>query len=407
MLNLSRGEELLYRLQKLAEFSEPGPGLTRLPFTSQHEQAKTLIVSWMHQAGLKVHLDAAGTLIGRTKGPDGAPTLAMGSHQDSIRHGGVFDGMLGIALPILVMEGLKGYELPFSVEVMAFADEEGVRFPTALMGPRAIAGTFDLDCLKLKDSNGISLKNALENFGCQAEEIPQLVRKPEEFLGFVETHIEQGPVLENMERGLGVVTSICGIERWKVSLFGKAGHAGTTPMDLRKDAFAGAAEVALEVERVCRVTQEAVGIVGRIETFPNVVNVIPARVDFTIELRAGDDSVRSKISSQIAIAAKRIAENRQLKLDMEKTYEQRAVPCDDALSGVLGSAVLEVQGDAPKLMSGATHDASAMADVCPIAMLFVRCTEGLSHHPDESMTVKDGELAIATLECFLKKLAGN
>ncbi len=407
MLNRSPGEELLNRLQKLAECSEPGPGLTRLPFTPQHDQARELISSWMHQAGLNVRLDAAGTLIGRKNGPDGAPTLAMGSHQDSIRHGGMFDGMLGIALPILVLEGLKEYELPFSVEVMAFADEEGVRFPTALMGPRAIAGTFDLDCLELKDRDGISLKKALNDFGCQAEEIPQLVRKPEEFLGFVEIHIEQGPVLEDMERGLGVVTSICGIERWKVSLFGKAGHAGTTPMELRKDALAGAAEVALEVEKVCRATQGAVGIVGRIETFPNVVNVIPAQVDFTIELRAGEDSVRSKISSQIANATRRIALDRQLKLDMEKTYEQKAVPCDEALSGALANAVLEVQGDAPKLMSGATHDASAMADVCPIAMLFVRCTDGLSHHPDEAMTAQDGALAIATLECFLKKLADN
>jgi allantoate deiminase len=275
------------------------------------------------------------------------------------------------------------------------------------MGPRAIAGTFDLDCLELKDRDGISLKKALNDFGCQAEEIPQLVRKPEDFLGFVEIHIEQGPVLEDMERGLGVVTSICGIERWKVSLFGKAGHAGTTPMELRKDALAGAAEVALEVEKVCRATQGAVGIVGRIETFPNVVNVIPAQVDFTIELRAGEDSVRSKISSQIANATRRIALDRQLKLDMEKTYEQKAVPCDEALSGALANAVLEVQGDAPKLMSGATHDASAMADVCPIAMLFVRCTDGLSHHPDEAMTAQDGALAIATLECFLKKLADN
>ena len=407
MLNRSSGEELLYRLQKLAEFSEPGPGLTRLPFTYQHDQARKLISSWMYQAGLKVHLDAAGTLIGRKEGPEGAPTLAMGSHQDSIRHGGMFDGMLGIALPILVLEDLKEYKLPFSVEVMAFADEEGVRFPTALMGPRAIAGTFDLDCLELKDRDGISLKKALNDFGCQAEEIPQLLRKPEEFLGFVEIHIEQGPVLEDMERGLGVVTSICGIERWKVSLFGKAGHAGTTPMELRKDALAGAAEVALEVEKVCRATQGAVGIVGRIETFPNVVNVIPAQVDFTIELRAGEDSVRSKISSQIANATRRIALDRQLKLDMEKTYEQKAVPCDEALSGALANAVLEVQGDAPKLMSGATHDASAMADVCPIAMLFVRCTDGLSHHPDEAMTAQDGALAIATLECFLKKLADN
>ena len=407
MLNRSPGEELLNRLQKLAECSEPGPGLTRLPFTPQHDQARELISSWMHQAGLNVRLDAAGTLIGRKNGPDGAPTLAMGSHQDSIRHGGMFDGMLGIALPILVLEGLKEYELPFSVEVMAFADEEGVRFPTALMGPRAIAGTFDLDCLELKDRDGISLKKALNDFGCQAEEIPQLVRKPEDFLGFVEIHIEQGPVLEDKERGLGVVTSICGIERWKVSLFGKAGHAGTTPMELRKDALAGAAEVALEVEKVCRATQGAVGIVGRIETFPNVVNVIPAQVDFTIELRAGEDSVRSKISSQIANATRRIALDRQLKLDMEKTYEQKAVPCDEALSGALANAVLEVQGDAPKLMSGATHDASAMADVCPIAMLFVRCTDGLSHHPDEAMTAQDGALAIATLECFLKKLADN
>lgn len=399
------GEELLKRLDALAEYSESGPGLTRMPFTPEHRGANALIQEWMDQAGLETHLDAAGTLIGRREGPVGAPTLLLGSHQDSIRRGGKYDGMLGIALPILVLEQLKCEELPYSIEVLAFADEEGVRFPTALMGPRTLAGTFNSEDLNLTDKSGVKLSDALKDFGGQPDKLASLKRKPKDVLGFIETHIEQGPVLEQMNRGLGVVTAICGIERWTVTLTGKTRHAGTSPMSLRYDAFAGAAEIALEIEKQCSAKEQMVGVVGQINVFPNVVNAIPGRVEFSVELRAASDETRSSVSKCLTDAVEAIAKKRKLELEVVKSYSQKAVPCDPALSDVLANAIEAVDAPAPRIMSGATHDASAMADLCPVAMLFVRCKDGISHHPDEAISAEDAYLAMAALDQALRSIS--
>jgi len=406
MLNLNLGQELMQRLDTLGRCSEEGPGLTRRPFTQEHHEALTVIREWMEKAGLDISLDAAGTLIGRKEGPLGSKTLLMGSHQDSIKNGGQYDGMFGIALPIIVLEQLKDKQLPFGVEVLAFADEEGVRFPTALMGPRVLAGTFDMACLELVDKDGIKLKDTLSDFGGDPSALKDCKRSSEDVLGFLEVHIEQGPVLENAGKAVGVVTAICGIERWSVTLTGQAAHAGTTPMTLRRDAFAGAAEIAIMLESNCKKAENIVGVIGNINVFPNVVNAIPGCAEFSIELRAGVDESRTAVAKDVEKAIREIAHRRDLGCKIVKNYSQKAVPCDNDLMQLLNKAVKTIDDSPMHLMSGATHDASAMSDLCPVAMLFTRCTNGLSHHPDEAITADDCYQSIQAMHAFITNFKG-
>lgn len=389
------------RLKTLARLSEPGPGVTRFPYTPEHRAALDLLTEWMTEAGLTVSLDAAGTLIGRREGPPGSKTLLLGSHQDTVRSGGAYDGALGVVLPICAMAALKDAPLPFAVEILAFADEEGVRFTSALIGPRALAGTFDASHLAMTDRGGAVRADVMRDFGLDVDAIAGLRRDPAQILGYVETHIEQGPALEAADQPLGIVTGICGIERWSARLTGVTGHAGTTPMDLRRDALCGAAEIALAVERRARETEDLVGTVGAFDIAPNVANGIPDQADFTIELRSPVDSIRAAAGEALAVEARAIAERRGLTLEIERIYEQVATPCDPALSDLLEAAA----PGAPRLASGATHDASAMADLCPVAMLFVRCRAGISHHPDEDATPEDIDAAGAALIRLLRSIA--
>ncbi|TYB83185.1 M20 family metallo-hydrolase [Maritimibacter fusiformis] len=398
------GQEAADRLAALAACSAPGPGVTRLPFTPEHRRALDLLTGQMQAAGLAVHLDAAGTLIGRLEGPPGAPTLILGSHQDSVREGGAFDGAMGVVLPILAVEALRdrGIALPFAVEVMAFADEEGVRFPTALIGPRALAGTFDPGVLDMADADGVPLRTAMTGFGLDPDALPGLTRDPASVLGYLEVHIEQGPVLERSGAALGVVTAICGIERHGVVLTGETGHAGTLPMALRRDALVGAAALVTEVDRLARDTPGLLGTVGTLALAPGAVNAVPREVRMTVELRAPDDAVREAAGAALTAFARQMAASGGLGLDMQRSYAQAATPCDPALSDRLAAAVSATTGKAaPSLPSGATHDASAMADLCPVAMLFVRCRDGLSHHPDEFAAPPDMAAAVSALTTFL------
>ncbi|MCB1337895.1 MAG: M20 family metallo-hydrolase [Maritimibacter sp.] len=396
------------RLAALAACSLPGPGVTRLPFTPEHRAALDLLTGWIRAAGLAVQIDAAGTLVGRLDGPAGAPTLLMGTHQDSVREGGGFDGIMGVVLPLLALEALQeeGTALPFAVEVLAFADEEGVRFPTALIGPRALAGTFDPEVLGMADGAGVTLAEALDGFGCAPGEIAGLARDPGGVLGYLETHIEQGPVLEAEGLALGVVTAICGIERHPLVLTGETGHAGTLPMEMRRDALAGAAELVLEVERLARATPGLLGTMGTLDLAPGAVNAVPREVQSVVELRAPEDAVREAAGAALTDFARAMAAERGLGLEMRRRYVQPATLCDHGLSELLAAAVAEVTGGpARRLPSGATHDASAMADLCPVAMLFVRCTGGVSHRPEEHATAEDMGAAVAAIAGFLKRLA--
>jgi len=291
------------RLAEMATVSEPGPGVTRLPFTPEHRRAAARIAAWMGEAGLAVHMDGAGTLIGRCEGPGPeAPVLLMGSHQDSVRQGGAYDGMMGVLLPILALQALaaEGRSLPFAVECLAFADEEGVRFPTALLGPRALAGTLDPEVLDGVDSDGVSLAAAMADFGLDPAGLGGLARERAGLLGYVETHIEQGPALEAEAEALGVVTAISGIERHAIAVTGRAAHAGTTPMAWRRDALAAAAEIVTALEARARATEGLVATVGTLEVSPGAVNAIPGAVRLTAELRAAADATREAAGRWLA-----------------------------------------------------------------------------------------------------------
>ncbi|MGH1367098.1 MAG: M20 family metallo-hydrolase [Maritimibacter sp.] len=391
------------RLAQIAKISDPGPGVTRLPFTPNHKLALSMIGHWMDAAGLDVHLDAAGTLIGRREGPPGAPTFLIGSHQDSVRQGGGFDGIMGVALGCLALEKLASDKetLPFAVEILAFADEEGVRFATALMGPRALAGTFDPAVLDMQDSAGITLRQAMQEFGLNPEAVPGLARQRADVLGYLEVHIEQGPVLEDADQALGVVTAICGIERHQIVFTGETGHAGTLPMRARRDALVGASEFIVEVSRFAQSQEDLRATVGTLTLEPGAVNAVPREVHLTLELRAPIDAIRQEASRYFADFAREIAQKNDLGVTLTRSYAQPAAPCSPDLIPPLTRAVGETGGLGLHLPSGATHDASAMSDLCPIAMLFVRCRGGVSHRPDEWAKADDMGEAIDAMARFL------
>ncbi|WP_148253119.1 allantoate amidohydrolase [Aidingimonas lacisalsi] len=403
----SLGERLLSRLDQAATYSRPGPGVTRLYCSEEHRRLLLLLEEWMTLAGLEVTLDAAGTLVGRCpRARAGEPTLILGSHQDSVIEGGKYDGMLGVALPLLALETLRerNIDLPFGVEVVAFGDEEGVRFPSTLVGSRALAGSFDPAMLDGRDADGISLREALTGLGVDPTRITELARDPARVLGFVEVHIEQGPVLEQEDLAVGVVTSLTGIERHHIRVTGKAGHAGTTPMKGRHDALVGAAEMVVEIDRQLNARDDMVGVVGQLEVRPNAVNVIPAQVTFSLELRSPQRVTRHDARRHILAALEPIAAARGLQCDISLAYEAEGVECAPWLIESLERACRECGEPSKRLFSGAGHDGLAMCDLTDIGMLFVRCRDGLSHHPDEAITADDADVAIRVIMTWLSRL---
>ena len=391
-------------LEDIASCSGAGPGVTRLPFTPEHNAAAAKIKEWMKDTNLNIHIDAAGTIIGTREGPADSPVLLFGSHQDSVRNGGKYDGIMGILLPILALRKIEKMQLSYSVQVMAFADEEGVRFPTALIGPRALAGNFDPAVLDLMDQDGISIHDAMVDFGLNPNEISSLDLRNTKIMGYVETHIEQGPVLDNENVPLGIVTAISGIERYQIHLSGSAGHAGTVPMSGRRDTLACAAELLLAAERIAGETTGLIATIGKLDVLPNAVNVIPGEISMVLEVRSAEDKKREQGSKTIIDKMKEIAASRNIDFTCRKTYFQPATPCDEDLKILLKKAVSAVNCHPIELPSGATHDASAMAELCPMAMLFVRCHQGISHTPEEFAKEADMQAAVDSLVNLLKLL---
>lgn len=398
------GSEAATLLRELSAISEPGPGVTRLPYTPEHRAGLDLLTARMEMAGLTVSLDDAGTLIGRREGPPGAGTLLMGSHQDSVPQGGAYDGIMGVVLPVLALEKLKedGAALPFAVEILAFADEEGVCFPTALVGSRALAGTVDPGVLDMVGKSGVTLRTAMEAFGLSPDRIPSIRRDPDRTIGFIETHIEQGPVLERENQPVGIVTAICGIDRHRITVTGETGHAGTLPMEGRRDALVGAAALVTEVNRMARETPDLRGTVGALEVSPNAVNAVPGHVRLTAEFRSPKDEIRDAAGEALHRFAERLAADTRLEIVCERTYSQTAQPCSGGMSEHLRRAIARRGGGCVALPSGATHDASAMADLCPVAMLFVRCLNGVSHNPAEYVCATDMAVAVDVLAAALR-----
>ena len=367
-----------------------------------------MVAGWMREAGLEVRVDAIGNLRGRRSGSSAnAPALLLGSHLDSVRDAGRYDGPLGVLVALTAVERLQleGRNLPFPVEVVAFADEEGLRFQSTYLGSRALAGTFDLTLLDLADANGITLRQAIIECGGDPEAIPAAALGQGEALAYVEVHIEQGPHLEAVDVPVGVVSAIAGQSRIAVAFQGSAGHAGTVSMALRRDALPAAAEFVLGVERIARQTPDLVATVGQLDISPGASNVIPGLVQMTLDVRHPDDRVRGDALGEMAAIAGEIAASRSLQLAWDVRMEQPATACDATLTAKLADAVEASNTPVVRLHSGAGHDAVAMAGVVPVAMLFVRCAGGISHHPAEAVTAGDVAVAIDVLDRFLDSLA--
>jgi allantoate deiminase len=330
----------------------------------------------------------------------GLPCLMLGSHYDTVRDAGKWDGPLGLITAISCVADLhrRGRRLPFAIEVTGFADEEGVRFASTLLGSRAVAGTFNERVLAARDEAGISMRDALIQFGLDPDHIGAAARAPSELLAYVELHIEQGPVLEAQNLPVGVVTAIAGATRLAASIKGMAGHAGTVPMALRRDALAGAAECIVRIEELCRTDEGGlVGTVGYIHANPGATNVIPGEVSFTIDLRAPTDTHRKKAVADIVRQIEAIAKRRKLLLQIDVTHENRTVPCAPWLKAKVADAVAAEGFGVFELPSGAGHDGMAMIDIADIGMLFVRCRGGVSHHPDEHVELADADAGARVL----------
>jgi allantoate deiminase len=399
--NLSLGNEIVGRINRLATISETPEHLTRIFLTNEHRAAGELILGWIREAGMQAHLDAIGNVCGRYEGErPGLQCLMLGSHYDTVRDAGKWDGPLGLITAISCVADLhkRGRRLPFAIEVTGFADEEGVRFASTLLGSRAVAGTFDESVLGVKDSNGISMCEALSQFGLDHGHIGAAARARSELLGYVELHIEQGPVLEGLNLPVGLVSAIAGATRLAASLTGMAGHAGTVPMPLRRDALAGAAECIVEIEEFCRTDQAGlVGTVGYINAMPGATNVIPGQVSFTIDIRASSDAHRKLAVADIVRQIENIARRRKLELEVDVTHENRTVPCAAWLKSQVAEAIAGEGFRVFELPSGAGHDGMAMIDIADVAMVFVRCRGGISHHPDEHVDVADADAGARVL----------
>lgn len=403
------GEQIAGRIDALAAITEAPGQLTRIFLTPEHRAGAEMIMAWMREAGMAAHLDAIGNVCGRYEGErPGLPCLMLGSHYDTVRDAGRWDGPLGVITAIACVADLhaRGVRLPFAIEVTGFADEEGVRFASTLLGSRAIAGTFDESALGSKDRRGVTMRQAMQTFGLDPDHIGAAARAPAEVLAYVELHIEQGPVLEAKHLPVGVVTAIAGATRLAVELRGIAGHAGTVPMALRRDALAGAAECIVAIEEFCATDRDGlVGTVGYINAMPGATNVIPGMVSFTIDIRSPRDPFRKLAVADIVRQIEEIVKRRGLQLDINVTHENRTVPCAPWLQQQIAAAVMAEGCPVFELPSGAGHDGMAMIDITDVAMLFVRCRGGVSHNPAEHVEAPDADIGARVLLRMIENFA--
>lgn len=401
---------VMQRIDALAQISEEAGKLTRTFASPAMKNANELLGDWMREVRMAVRTDAIGNLIGHYPAatPDGK-ILLLGSHVDTVRDAGKFDGPLGVLVAIACVQSLSTSKtrLPFAIEVVGFCDEEGARYQSSYLGSRVLAGTFDFADLKLTDARGISMAEAIRDFGGDSDGITGAKVDPKRLLGYAEVHIEQGPMLEKKNLAVGVVSAIAGQTRARVRFVGEAGHAGTVPMNLRRDALCAATEFVLAVEALAQNRGGLVATVGEIVVLPGASNVIPGEARLSLDVRHPDDTVRTKAGGDLRQRAEEIAAERGVTFKWEPMHQTAAVICDRRLTVLLENAVRRQQKEAPLLTSGAGHDSAAMAAICPVAMLFVRCKGGISHNPAESASEKDVNVAIAVMQDFLKMLASS
>lgn len=410
-------------------YSDLESGLFRAYLSPAYAAAQGALAGWMAAAGMSVRVDPAANLIGRYEGMVAdAPVLLIGSHLDSVKDAGRYDGPLGIMLGVEAVDALNraGKRMPFPIEVIAFGDEEGSRFPAAMLTSRAVAGVLDVGALEVVDGDGVTLQDAIAHFlhmvlepesrfssdarlgsgtpdhGRGDDYLSARRRAP---LAYLEAHIEQGPVLEAEGLAVGTVTGIAAQLRYQAVVTGQANHAGTTTMKLRNDALTGAAEMLLAVEKIA--TDDAsdlVATVGRIEALPGAPNVIPGEVRFTVDIRSGDQVRRNRVAGQILAALEAIASVRRLTFAVDLIHDLPASPCAPDLMDLMDAALAD-EGQPPfRLVSGAGHDAMVMAALCPTAMLFIRCRDGISHNPAEHVDPADADIALQVMLGFIDRL---
>jgi len=395
------GTRIIELAHHLAQWSEMPEGLMCTYFSPVHKAVAIQLREWMLSAGLEAKIDPVGNVIGRYPSAEpGAKTLILGSHYDTVANAGHFDGRLGILTALVVAEHLQrtGQRLPFHLEVIGFSEEEGVRFSAPYLGSGAIAGHFDEDALARRDASDVSLATVLRKEGVELPAIQALARRPETLRGYLEVHIEQGPVLLSRGLPVGVVSSITGSARYRIAIQGVAGHSGTVPMPLRRDAATAAAEIVLAVERRCRAGTNLVGTVGQLNVPHGLINVIPGSCEMSLDVRSVDDATRSAAIHDIFAAIEEITGRRRVTASIKEIARHRASPCAPAMQAALGQAVARAGVEPFYLPSGAGHDAEMFAGVTDIGMLFVRCGNGgISHSPLETVTAEDADVGARVL----------
>ncbi|BAT59142.1 N-carbamoyl-L-amino acid hydrolase [Variibacter gotjawalensis] len=395
------GERILALADEIARHSEAGDNLTCTYLTPAHHAAASLLLHWMRQAGLKAEIDATANVVGRLPSVmPGAKTLIIGSHYDTVRNAGKYDGRLGILTGLVVLEHLirVGAELPFNVELIAFSEEEGVRFATPFIGSHAIVGKFDTAILERTDRAGLHLFEVMMEAGLDLKKIPSLARDPASLLGYLEVHIEQGPVLLREDLPVGIVSAIAGARRQVLTVTGQTGHAGTVPMLGRHDAAAAAAEIVLFVEQRCSRGDTLVGTVGQLNVPQGAINTIPGRCELSLDIRAGDNATRDSAIDDITAECAAIAARRGVTIESREVMNSAAAPCAPRLQLVFADAVKRAGYRAHTLLSGAGHDAMVFNGVCDIGMLFVRCGNGgISHSPLETVAASDADAGARVL----------
>lgn len=396
------GDLLMQRIELLAEISESPDGLTRRFATPEHKLANATVAGWMQQCGMQTREDNIGNIIGRYEGASpNAPAIMIGSHLDTVVMAGKYDGMLGVLSGISCVEYLHANDrrLPFAVEVIGFADEEGVRYQSTYLGSKALTGELAVQELQRTDADGITMSEALQAFGKNPDKLDSAQRSAEEIRAYLELHIEQGPVLEHENLPVGVVTGIAGATRLMIEMHGVAGHAGTVPMSMRQDALAASAEAIIGIENLCSANAALVGTVGQIRCEPGATNVIPGFAAFTIDVRSANNRQREQAVDSITKLITESAAKRRVECVIEILHNESSVDCAPQVVAALGKAIESMGSRSVQLASGAGHDAAAMASLTQVGMLFVRCEGGISHNPAESVTVDD---AAAGAEALLR-----
>ncbi|WP_433965829.1 allantoate amidohydrolase [Tunturiibacter gelidiferens] len=398
---------IIARCREIATHTEVPGEITRRFLTPPMHAVHSLLRQWMEAAGMTVQVDAIGNLRGLwLSGIPNAPRLIIGSHLDTVPNAGAFDGILGVILGVAVVEQLQQRQLPFSIEVIGFSEEEGVRFSKAFLGSLAVVGKLDSETLQLTDEHGISIAEAIGNYGLDPAQLPAALLSRDAF-AYLEFHIEQGPILESERASLGIVEALVGQTRMQLLFGGQSNHAGTTPMLLRHDAMAAAAEWIVAVEEYANSHQGLVATVGKLEASPGAGNVIAGRVKTSLDIRHADDNIRHAAVDALTQIAKTAATKRGVTLTLRTEMEQSAVPLDLHLTALLQTAATKAGFHSNRMTSGAGHDAMILAPTIPSTMLFLRSPGGLSHHPNEAVLPQDVEAALVTAMEFLALLSND